>query len=315
MSTPVVLSDHAIEQLANSISSVTISSSSLDLPAWVQAIGSIAAIVAAFVIANAEARRLRREKVQADAEMVETIAHHWKEALDEVTYMAENGGQFLAEVGGREAVTRFLRSELDDLRGRVRPPIDKLSELPLTAWPNIGMGLDFYRFQADLTGTFRTLERVFSTEVGDDRPAFRAAVEEYAASVRATASAATATFEAYQRTVTEFHEETQELGGETRLVRRQRLRARSVADAAAFKAEAEREGRENERRELIADYPPEHERTAAETLRLESVLALRGLDPIRPPSPDEEQAEEDAEAEMFRLEEADFRRGFGQHGR
>lgn len=117
MSKPVVLSDHAIEQLSNSIDSVIITSSSMDLPAWVQAIGSIAAIVAAFVIANAEARRLRREKVQTDAEMIETIAHHWKEALEEVVYMAENGGDFLENVAGRDAVTNFLRSELDDLRG------------------------------------------------------------------------------------------------------------------------------------------------------------------------------------------------------
>lgn len=315
MSTPVVLSDHAIEQLAKSINSVTITSSSLDLPAWVQAIGSIAAIVAAFIIARAEARRLRRERVLADAEMIETIAHHWKDALTDVTYMAENGGEFLANVTGRDAVTNFLRSELDDLRNQVRPPIDKLAELPLTAWPNIGMGLNFYRFQADLAGTFMTLERVLSAEIGSDLLAFRAAVKEYTASIEATASAATATFEAYQHTVTEFHEETEKLGGETRLVRRKRLAERAKIEAAALKAEAELEGRENERRELISRYPPARKRTAAETSRLESLLALNGLDPLRPLSPEEKQAEEDAEAEAMRLEEADFRRGFGQHGR
>ena len=313
MPTPVVLSDHAIEQLAHAIDSVTITSSSLDLPAWVQAIGSIAAILAAFVIARSEALRLRRDKVLADAEMVETIGHHWKEALEEVEYMASNGGAFLANVTGREAVTGFLKSELDDLRSHVRPPIDKLAELPLTAWPNIGMGLDFYRFQADLARTSMTLERVFSAEIGGDLQSFRAAVKEYEASMAATASAAAATFEAYQRTVTEFHEETEKLGGETRLVRRRRLTERARADAAASKAEAERERRENERREVISSYPPANLRTPAETTRLESVLALRGLEPLRPLSAEEKQAEEDAEHEAMLLEEADFRRGFGRH--
>lgn len=177
------------------------------------------------------------------------------------------------------------------------------------------MGLDFYRFQADLTGTFKTLERALSVEIGSDLLAFRAAVEEYAASITATAAAAAATFEAYQRTVTEFHEETQKLGGETRLVRRQRLTARAIADAAAIKAKAETEKRDNERWDLIAGYPPENERTDAETSRLEDSLAMRGLAPLRPPSPQQTLAEEEAEPDLPRLDEDDPRSGFGRHGR
>jgi|GEM_PF-6775576 len=301
MQTPVVLSDQAIQQLAQAISSVTITSSSLDWPACVQAIGSVAAILAAFFIANWEARRSTRDKTQSEAELVETIAHFWQEALDEVAYLAQNSGDIVDNVADISFVLRVLRSDLSDLRSRVAPKINKLAELPLTAWPNIGMGLDFYTFQANLVATVQTLEHVIAAPASDadDRQLMR----EYTTKISETASDAKRNLAAYQLNVAEFRQATQDLGGETRMSRQERIAKDEAQRKAELKAEADALLRENQRQEIIDSFPPPKKRTSKETGRLESILALQGLEPLIPVSDEERAAQEQAESDFVAEEE------------
>lgn len=317
---PIMLSDHAVEQLAAAIQTVRIESTSLDWPAWVQAVGSVVAIVAAVWIARLEAQRERaaaaegtqRERAASArdaAELVETIAHHWEEAMSDLSYIAQNTGDIVDNVGNLTVVEQVLREDLDKLRTRICPRITKLSDLPLTAWPDVGMGLDFYAFQANLVRVTRTLERTATVDATSYPEPFRTLAVGFVTELRDMYEEAERTLGVYQAEVGAYREVSATLGYETRLAKRER-EAKETSDREqklAIKAEAAR--RASARAEIIASFPPEGERTDAETSVLEMSLSMRRLEPLQPFTKEEQDAEDQAEAdhlaEMARRDEAD----------
>lgn len=307
---PIMLSDHAVEQLAAAIQTVRIESTSLDWPAWVQAVGSVVAIVAAMWIARSEAQReraaatgeIQRERAKSArdaAELVETIAHHWEEAMSDLSYMAQNTGDIVDNVGKLTVVEQVLREDLDRLRTRICPRITKLSDLPLTAWPDVGMGLDFYAFQANLVRVTRTLERTTAVDAKSYPEPFRTLAAGFVAELRDMYEEAERTLGVYQAEVAEYREASATFGHETRLVKREREAKETSDRERKLTIEAEETRRASVRAEIIASFPPESERTDAQTSVLEMSLRMRNLEPLYPLSEEEQDAEDRAEAEHY----------------
>ena len=99
------------------------------------------------------------------------------------------------------------------------------------------------------------------------------------------------------------------MGAETRLLRDERLAQEAKRRDAAMAKDLEGKRRASERLDVIRSYPKAIKRTREQTSMLESVLALRGLDPLKPPTVAEQEEEERLEAghwaEMERRDKAD----------
>lgn len=294
--TPIILSDRAVGQLAQAIQTIKIESTSLDWPAWVQAIGSALAILVAVWIAHNEQRHRQRDKTKEAAELVETIAQHWEDAMGDISYIVDNTGAHIENGNGAEVIEKVLQHDRETLR-RICPRITKLAELPLTSWPDVGMGLDFYAFQSGLLGSMKSLERALSADPVRYPAAFLTLAEGFLSSIRAVASDSDIALAVYRARVDEYRQASNEMGAETRLVRAERLTEEARLRDTAMSIEADTERRANERAELIRSYPKEGERTPEQTNMLESMLALRRLDPLKPLT-----AEEQAEEERFEAE-------------
>lgn len=129
---------------------------SLDVPAWVQAIGSVAAILVAIYISVRDSRAEKRAAMEAKQDILTREIAERARFFQMVALQLHECVTVLEEIGKEE--TRY-QNEVDDrpslrwrswaelhverFRALCVDRLQRLEDLPLTAWPDIESGIVF----------------------------------------------------------------------------------------------------------------------------------------------------------------------------
>jgi hypothetical protein len=118
---------------------------SLDLPAWVQAIGSILAILVSVAIVYYDGRRRRVERIDSEASFAIFIVNMLHITTAELTQLASWCRGFIANVDPNDPqLDQRARMVHDHYQMLVVDRMSRIAELPMTAWPDPVFALSFY---------------------------------------------------------------------------------------------------------------------------------------------------------------------------
>jgi len=122
---------------------IQIESSSLDLPAWVQAVGSVAAILLAIWTTTAAERQRQNERIVDDACFATYISDFLTTSTSTVVKLADriDNKKFKNRASEIPAAYRLALRQYDNL---IIKRAQKLIDLPLTDWPDIELANAFY---------------------------------------------------------------------------------------------------------------------------------------------------------------------------
>lgn len=150
-------------------SSISIGPTSLDLPAWVQAVGSIAAILIAIWLSGRTERKEYLDRVRDDAcfaSYVQQFLNSIGATIQEIA-ASINDSRHGDEDRAPRTLAQVCSDAFEAYENRVLERVKKFVELPLTDWPDIELANAFYdaslQMRSDLQGLkTATSERVAS---------------------------------------------------------------------------------------------------------------------------------------------------------
>lgn len=127
-------------------SSVSIGPTSLDLPAWVQAVGSIAAILIAIYLSGRAERKAHVERVTNDACFASYVQKFLNTIGDTVEDIAHSIDQkrWGDEDRRPRTLSEICQEAFEAYDKRVLERVRKFVELPLIDWPDIELANAFY---------------------------------------------------------------------------------------------------------------------------------------------------------------------------
>lgn len=135
-------------------STLALGPTTLDAPAWVQAIGSILAIVLAIWIMKEQRRQQLNDEVVRDAAFAEYIERF----LDEVGNTFRSIDGTIDAVGSKDGIAAASASALQLYKRHVIDCLKKLADMDLTSWPDIEFANAFHDTYLDMNAQFNTLE-------------------------------------------------------------------------------------------------------------------------------------------------------------
>lgn len=135
-------------------STLALGPTTLDAPAWVQAIGSILAIVLAIWIMKEQRRQQLNDEVVRDAAFAEYIERF----LDEVGNTFRSIDDTIDAVGSKDGIAAASASALQLYKRHVIDCLKKLADMDLTSWPDIEFANAFNDTYLDMNAQFNTLE-------------------------------------------------------------------------------------------------------------------------------------------------------------
>ena len=140
------------------IESQAIGPTSLDFPAWVQAIGSILAILVSVWIVRSDEIRRRRVKLEKDASFALFIQQSIKGLYDDVGPILGSISREIPEEASEfynpDRYIEVLKGVEDKLQGAKLRATNLISAFPLEAWPDMQFAYYFFeqigRFERDI---------------------------------------------------------------------------------------------------------------------------------------------------------------------
>ena len=143
-------------------STLAIGPTTLDAPAWVQAIGSVVALVLAIWVTREQRRQHLNDAIVQDA----AFADYIERFLGDLENTFKSLDYSIDEVGTKEGIASAAESALSIYKRHVIDRLEKLSEMDLTSWPDIEFAHTFNEAYLDMNGQFVKLEQT-ATELAE----------------------------------------------------------------------------------------------------------------------------------------------------
>lgn len=164
MTTTFNISPITLQKIVDAISArQSVGPTSLDLPAWVQAVGSIVAILASVWIAQRETRQRRREKIATDGNFALFIGNATNSLVTNVTRILDDFTKKLAATESEECSYEYLKNLFVMATNEIRMSLDHIPamvrSIPLSEWPDMQFAYIFHDNVREVEELARIIDR------------------------------------------------------------------------------------------------------------------------------------------------------------
>lgn len=180
MAAPIQVRQDALKPLIDAIQNlqVTIGETSLDWPAWVQAVGSVLAIFVAILLGwvqysqrgkeiAAEAERIRTLEIGSRAQFFHMISSQVYRALSVTDSIKDEHKQFKKYNLSSEDWIDFCKSALERVIKNCVTPLEVIRSLPYDTWPDLEAAFEFRKALARMEDGFAPLREAYKVPVRD----------------------------------------------------------------------------------------------------------------------------------------------------